>query len=161
RAQISRLETMALDLHRQQTDGTADLDFRTDDPGALGAWVAENTGLGLPLARRQPPDEVRKYTPQGGKILKNANGDFVSVFYQVDQVPVTLITARISTLRQEDIPSEGLWQKKIYHRSVPGTETHLLSWTRDNQSYVLASDLPGVGQQACFVCHTNPKRREI
>ncbi|SRR5712692_1189868 len=161
RPEISRLETLALDLHRQQENGTADLDFRTDDPDALGTWVAEKTGLDLPLATHQPRDEVRKYKPQGAKILRNADGDIVSVFYQVDRVPVTLVAASIRSLRKEDAPSEGLWQKKIYHRSVLGAETHLLSWTRDKQSYVLASDLPGLGQQACFLCHTNPKRREI
>lgn len=158
---MSKLETLALDLHLQEKKGALDFDFRTDDPDALGDWVAEKSGLELPLATRQPADEVREYKLQGAKILKNRDGDIVSVFYQVDRVPVTLIAASVRSLRKEETPSEGLWQKKIYHRSVSGTETNLLSWTRDKQSYVLASDLPGAGQQACFVCHTNPRRREI
>jgi len=158
---ISRLETLALDLHLRQKKGTAELDFRTHDLDALRVWVAEESDLDLPLATHQPADEVAKYELQGAKILKNTDGDIVSVFYQVDRVPVTLIAASVRSLGKEEAPSEGLWQKKIYHRSVSGTGTNLLSWTRDEQSYVLASDLPGLGQQSCFVCHTNPKRREI
>lgn len=158
---ISRLETLALDLHLRQKKGTAELDFRTHDLDALRVWVAEESDLDLPLATHQPADEVAKYELQGAKILKNTDGDIVSVFYQVDRVPVTLIAASVRSLGKAEAPSEGLWQKKIYHRSVSGTGTNLLSWTRDEQSYVLASDLPGLGQQACFVCHTNPKRREI
>lgn len=155
------LETIALDLHLQQRRGLQQLDFSTDDPQALREWALQRTGLEVDLAD-QPAGDDQKYKTQGAKILTTVEGQILSVFFRVDQIPVTLITARVGTLPKGEAPSKGILQKRIFYRFDSSSNTNLLSWTRgNNQSYVLASDLPNLGRAGCFVCHTNPHRREL
>lgn len=37
----------------------------------------------------------------------------------------------------------------------------LLTWGADGQAYVLVSDLPRAGTDACGICHTTPGRRAL
>jgi|GEM_PF-2816723 len=156
----TKLEVLALDLHMQQRRGLQQLDFSTEDPQALRVWAAQQTGLKLDLAD-QPAGGDPQYQVDGARIWPTSRGQIVSVFFTVDQIPVTLIAANVRTVAKGEVPSKGIFQKKIFYRFDSASNTSLLSWTRDDQSYVLASDLPNLGRAACFVCHTSPHRREL
>jgi len=156
----TKLEAIALDLHKQQRYGRPQVDFATDDPATLGQWVRQTAGLELELAH-QPPGDFQKYKSQGGKILTTPSGPIAVVFLRIDLVPVTLVTARVNALQKREAPSEGILRKRILYRLDSSSGINLLSWTRGEQTYVFASELPHLGRAACFVCHTDPRRREL
>ncbi len=158
-ARVSKLEALALDLQTKSRAGAPELDFATDNPRVLRSWVMDKTGLKLELAAHQ--NELAEYRPRGAKIVKAQGGDIVAVAYYVAQMPVTLVTADVRTLPKKGVPSKGMFKKDIFYRLDPVSHTSLLSWTRADQSYVLASDLPDLGRTACFVCHTDPRRQEL
>jgi anti-sigma factor RsiW len=157
---VTRLEALALDLHLQQRRGLQQFDFVTDEPETISEWAMEKTGLEFFWAQ-QPDEDQHQYKLEGAKVLPTSSGPILAVFFRVDEVPVTLTTANVRSLAKGEAPSKGILQKKIFHRFDSSSGTNLLSWTRDDQSYVFASDLPNLGRGACFVCHTNQRRRSL
>jgi hypothetical protein len=79
--------------------------------------------------------------------------------YEIDRRPVTLVTARLSDL--SDPPPEWRASKHVIYRHLAAGGRKLLVWGSDGQAYALISDLPGYGQEACFLCHTSPDRRTL
>src|SRR5262249_23733613 len=156
----TKLEAFALDLLKQQKHGQPEGDFRSDDPETLSEWASNAAGLELDLAD-QPPADSQKYKLQGGKIWTTPSGPIAVVFFSVDQVPVTLLTVHVDALEKGEAPSEGILRKRILYRLDSSSGINLLSWTRGKQTYVFASELPNLGRAACFVCHTNERRREL
>jgi len=159
-SRVTQLEALALDLHLQQRRGLQQLDFSPEDPETISEWALQSTGLEVHWAR-QPVGDEHRYKLEGAKILTTASGPILVVFFRVDQIPVTLTTADVRALAKGEAPGKGILQKKIFYRFDSSSGTNLLSWTRDDQTYVFASDLPNLGRGACFVCHTNPRRREL
>ena len=156
----TKLEALALGLQMQQRHGQQQRDFTTDDPEALAEWALEKTGLGVHLAD-QAVENLQEYKLEGAKFLTTPSGPILAVFLRIDQVPVTLAAARVDALAKGEAPSQGIWRKKIFYRFDSSSGVNLLSWTRDEQTYVFASGLPNLGRAACFVCHTNARRREL
>jgi len=156
----TKLEALALDLQMQQRHSRQQLDFTTDDPEAMAEWALEKSGLEVHLAD-QAVEDLHKYKLEGAKFFGTPSGPILAVFFFIDQVPVTLAAARADALAEGEAPSQGIWRKKIFHRFDSSSGVNLLSWTRDEQTYVFASKLPNLGRAACFVCHTNPRRREL
>src|SRR5215831_10162160 len=154
----TKLEALALDLQMQQRHGLQQLDFTTDDPEVLAEWALGKTGLQVHLADQAVEDE---YKLEGAKFFATPSGPVLAVFLRIDQVPVTLAAARVDALSKGEAPSQGIWRKKIFYRFDSSSGLNLLSWTRDEQTYVFASGLPNLGRAACFVCHTNARRREL
>ena len=157
---VAKLEALALDLHLQQRQGLQQVDFSPEDPETISEWALQSTGLEVHWAR-QPAGDEHKYKLEGAKILTTSPGPILVVFFRVDQIPVTLTTADVRALAKGEAPSKGILRKKILYRFDSSSSTNLLSWTRDDQTYVFASDLPNLGRGACFVCHTNARRREL
>jgi len=74
--------------------------------------------------------------------------------YRIDGRPVTLVLARAGDVI--DAPPSSWWSKRVTRRrDAHGVNT--LRWTVGGGTYVLVSELEGQGQQACFICHTDPK----
>src|SRR5262249_15160021 len=138
----TKLEALALDLQMQQRQGLQ-LDFTSDDPGALAEWTLEKTGLEVHLAD-QAAGDLYKYKLEGAKFFATPSGPILAVFFFIDQVPVTLTAARVDALAKGEAPSQGVWRKKIFYRLDPSSGVNLLSWTRDEQTYVFASELPNL-----------------
>src|SRR5262249_27739335 len=154
----TKLEALALDLQMQQRHGQQQLDFTTDDPEALAEWALEKTGLQVHLADQAAEEE---YKLEGAKYFDPPSRPVLAVFLRTEQVPVTLAAARVDALSKAEAPSQGIWRKKIFYRLDSNSGVNLLSWTRDEQTYVFVSELPNLGRAACFVCHTNARRREL
>lgn len=81
------------------------------------------------------------------------------VEYEIDGRPVTLLTA---PQREVDPPpAEAAFGKRVTYRSSGERGVKLLTWAADGEAYVLVSGLPGHGTQACSLCHTDTRRREL
>ena len=81
------------------------------------------------------------------------------IAFRVDDKPVSLLVA--PDARVPDAPRWSALGKRVRWQVDPETGAKLLSWTNSGQAYTLVSELPGGGQRACLVCHTDPRRRAL
>ena len=156
---LSGFERAALSFHLRRLESSADYDLRTDSASELKGWLAARTGLEAALATARPTEDGRRYQVVGAKLMERAGVRYAAVAYRIDSRPVTLLTARADRLPQA--PARGLLGKRIHYRFDPEHRLKILTWTSSGQTYSLISDLPQLGQQSCFVCHTDPARRRV
>ena len=149
-------EAAALALHAQHRTGGMALDFRSASVPEVRGWVESATGLGVSLAVHRPPEEARRFVLEGARRVSVEGVRAAAVAYRVGDRPVTLLTAAA-----RDVPDRAAawsrFRKNVDWRVTP--DGQLLTWTNSGQVYALVSELPGYGQQACFVCHTDAARR--
>lgn len=148
-------ERAARALHEQAAHGGITLDFESTSPSAIRGWLTER---GVPVAKLvpQPTDSPARIVPVGAAVARLRGGSASFVRYEIDGHPVTLITADAAATPG---PSAS-WplSKQITHRRDGGLDA--LTWTTGGQTYVLVSDLPGRGTQACLLCHVDPRFRQ-
>jgi len=145
----SPLESAALEAHA----AAEPLDLETGDPERLRGWIAQETGLEVQLAAVEQKVE-------GARIVRAGGVRAVAIAYLTSGCPATLVVSPRRPLGA-GAPAPGLLRKHIAFRRDAARSLKVLSWTRGEQSYALVSALPGVGQEACFVCHTDPDRRAL
>jgi anti-sigma factor RsiW len=148
-------ERAARALHEQAAQGGLSLDFESSSPAAIREWLHDR---GAPVAKlvQQPGDNPARIVPVGASVAKLRGGSASLVRYEIDGHPVTLMTADAAATAG---PSSS-WplSKQITHRRDGGLDA--LTWTTSGQTYVLVSNLPGRGTQACLLCHVDPRFRQ-
>lgn len=148
-------ERAARALHEQAAHGGLSLDFESSSPVAIREWLHDR---GAPVAKLvQPPAGTPvRIVPVGASVAKLRGGSASLVRYEIDGHPVTLMTAAAAATPG---PSSS-WplSKQVTHRRDGGLDA--LTWTTGGQTYVLVSDLPGRGTQACLLCHIDPRFRQ-
>lgn len=156
----TRFEQVARELHARLRDPDAPLEFRSESGREVRRWVKEHTDLSASLADRRPPEDIERYRLRGASSVKLGDYSAAAVTFLVDSRPVTLLLTK-----QENVPDAPRWNflgKRVRYRVEREGETlKLLSWTNSGNAYTLVSELPGLGQRACLVCHTDPARRRL
>ena len=152
-------ESAARDLHRERLAGRLELDEVTASPDRLREWLREHAGFDLSLAVARPPEDAGRFRLLGAKVIRAAGARAALVAYDVDARPVTLVSAPLRDV--PDPPQEFHLRKKVAVRIDPERGLKTLTWGADGQAYVLVSDLPRVGTDACGICHTAPERRAL
>lgn len=154
----SELETIALQMHRQRLEGSLALDFRTSSAGAARSWMAQHGGVVADIALERPVEDGGSYQLEGVRRIESNGHSAMLVAYRVDSHAVTLVAARSADFA--DHPPEAAFAKRIFfHSDASGQK--VITWSISGQSYSLVSDLPGYGQQGCFLCHTEASRRAM
>src|SRR5262249_46728966 len=128
--------------------------IETDDRGQLASWIGEHTGIHVWLALD---------TPMRAQVIGLGGGRAVAFSYRMEARPGTVVAPSTRTLGSA-APAGAFLRKRITYRhdpADPAGDVKVLTWTRKDQSYALVSGLPNLGQQACFICHTDPERRQL
>lgn len=148
-------ERAARTLHEHAAQGGLSLDFESSSPSAIRGWLQER-GAPVPNLAIQPADSRMRIRPVGAAVARLRDGSASLVRYEIDGHPVTLMTADADATPG---PSAS-WplSKQITHRRDGGLDA--LAWTAGGQTYVLVSDLPGRGTQACLLCHADARFRQ-
>lgn len=152
-------EVAARDAHLERLAGTLAYDYVTDSPGTLRPWLRAHAGFDLSLAVVRPPGDVGRFQLLGAKVIRAAGARAALVGYEVDSHPATLVSAPLHDV--PDPPEELHLRKKVMVRFDAARGLKLLTWGADGQAYVLVSDLPAAGTDACGICHTTPERRAL
>jgi anti-sigma factor RsiW len=149
-------ERAAVALHEQAAKGGVSLDFESGSPSAIRNWLHDQ---GAPVAKlvTQPSESAARIVPVGASVARLRGGSASLVRYKVDGHAVTLMTADAGATPG---PSAS-WplSKQITRRRDNGVDA--LTWTTGGQTYVLVSDLPGRGTQACLLCHADARFRQV
>jgi hypothetical protein len=147
-------ERAARTLHEQAAHGGIALDFKSSSAESIRDWLRDR-GAPAPELTGQPPGGAPEIVPLGASVARLRNGSASLVRYEVDGHPVTLMAAPTATT---EVPARS-WplSKQVTHRRDAGVGA--LSWMRGDQTFVLVSDLPGRGLQACLLCHVDARFR--
>jgi hypothetical protein len=133
------------------------IDYATSDERDAWRWLGERRAPVTSLVANRDEDGRARFVPLGAAVRDVAGVRASVLAYRVDGEPVTLVLARAGDV--PDAPRSGLWSKRVTHRrDERGVNT--LTWTVGGGTYVLVSELEGYGQQACFICHTDPSFQE-
>ncbi|HKQ97392.1 MAG TPA: anti-sigma factor [Candidatus Polarisedimenticolia bacterium] len=152
-------EVAARDAHLERLAGSLAYDYVTASPETLRPWLREHAGFDLSLAVVRPPGDAGRFQLLGAKVIRAAGARAALVGYEVDAHPVTLVSAPLRDV--PDPPEELHLRKKVMVRFDAARGLKLLTWGADGQAYVLVSDLPAAGTDACGICHTTPERRAL
>ncbi len=155
----SGLEAHAVAKHAKRIQGALDWQMQTSESRRLQQWLTEQTGLFAHLPDKRPDEDAGHFRLLGVTLLAESGPTTAIIGYEVDRQPVTLLTAKLSQLR--DAPPEARFSKNVFYRAEAEHGFHVLSWSTEGQAYVMVSSLPQFGQQGCFLCHTTPARREL
>ena len=158
-AASTAFETAARDAHLQRLAGALQYDYMTAAPETLRPWLRAHAGFDLSLAIERPPGDAGRFQLLGAKVIRAAGVRAALVGYDVDAHPVTLVSAPLRDV--PDPPEEFHLKKKVAVRFDAERGLKLLTWGADGQAYVLVSDLPAAGTDACGICHTTPERRAL
>lgn len=130
------------------------LDLQSSEEWLIVRWLAAHDLPVGSFALNRSPTERARFVPIGAAERTVAGARAAIVEYRIDDRPVTLVIARRGTV--PSAPGAGWLSKRIVHRrDADGVQS--LSWTAGGDTYVLVSELPGVGQRACFICHTDAR----
>lgn len=147
-------EQDGLALHAQLRDEPATLSFRSDDEQALWRWLDAQGAPVTTMTIDRPQAERARFVAVGATVRTLGGAQTSVLSYRIDGRPVTLALARVHDVA--DAPPAGWWTKRVaYHRGPDGVNS--LTWTVGGGTYVMASELDGVGQRACLICHTSAK----
>ncbi len=155
----SALEAVAVAEHAKRIQGALDWQLQTSESRRLQQWLTERSGLFAHLPDKRPDEDAGHFRLLGATLLSAGGPTTAIIGYEVDRQPVTLLTAKLSQVR--DAPPEARFSKNVFYRAEAEHGFHVLSWSTEGQAYVMVSSLPQFGQQGCFLCHTTPARREL
>jgi anti-sigma factor RsiW len=156
---LSTIERTALYEHERRLRGEEDWAVRSDEAPPIRRWVEERTGLSTSIPDERPVEDAGRLRLVGARLGRAGTARAAVIGYEIDARPVTLVTANLSDLA--DPPPEWRLSKGVTFRLLPAGGHKVLAWGSDGQAYAIVSDLPGYGQEACFVCHTAPDRRAL
>ncbi|HVS01370.1 MAG TPA: zf-HC2 domain-containing protein [Thermoanaerobaculia bacterium] len=151
------LEALAADTWGELAAGQLTLDLRTEDPAVLRRWLRQRD-LDAALASERPATEASAFQLRGVRDLSRPGAPAAAVVYRIAGRDALLVTGR-----QADAPEVPRWSltgKRVRFRHPPGG-AKLLSWSNSGKAYVLASELPALGQRGCLICHTDAPRRRL
>jgi anti-sigma factor RsiW len=152
-------EVVAIEEHARRTLGAPRWELATTDIRTLRTWVYSRTMLNASIPEQRPAEDVEQLGVVGAKVVQVAGKITAEIGYEVNGQPVTLMTARLKDLH--DPPQETRFSKSVAYRVDSSHGYRLLTWGSDGPAYVMVSNLPGFGQQGCFLCHTAPERRKL
>lgn len=156
---LNPLERTARDLYLASASGDVSFDLTDDSPQAVSDWARRRHGLRVDLADARPTPDAGRYQLIGAKAISIGAQQGVLVTYRIDSSSVALLTTRSDAIA--DAPREAWFAKTITYRNDLDAGVKILTWTQKGQSYALASTLPNVGEESCFVCHVAPARRNL
>jgi hypothetical protein len=121
------------------------LDFRSDDPAAIGGWVKQKTDLALAL-----PPHGGQVRILGARLVEREGAPAAAIAYRIGDVRATLFVARARR------PSAIGDRTAGRHRSAKTAafQNGSFSWSARDQVYTLVSSAKDP-QIACLLCHAN------
>jgi anti-sigma factor RsiW len=147
-------EELALAAHEDLRHG-ARLDVESASADELRGFLrAHGLSVGLAHQRAGAPPAVEL---AGVRLVPGGREPVALVSYHVDGHLASLVVTK-----GPDVPEAPSWSpfgKRIWVRNAGGVT--LLTWRNSGNAYTLVSELPGLGEKACFVCHTDPERRRV
>jgi anti-sigma factor RsiW len=156
----SEFAELAVNTHRQFTQGTLALAVHSDSQQTLNEWF--KTGSKFPLAlpaSPAAPGEERPYRLQGARMVQVSGETAAYIAYQMQTGPAGLMVTPDSVA----VASGGVqvaFKKVTFHYGrLQGYK--VVSWSIHGLTYALVSQEGNRTQQSCMVCHSAMRDRDL
>ncbi|HSR54199.1 MAG TPA: hypothetical protein VLV83_25500 [Acidobacteriota bacterium] len=154
----SMLERAAYTIHTGKHSPGPVVNLASASLSDAQQWISRTAGLELETDIPATPKNCCQDVSLRQACKTSVEGcTTMALRYEVAGHPVTLLIADAARLK--DAPEPSLWHKNVVYRPAEGDGLKTLSWTDGGQTYTLISDLPGYGQQACYLCHLDESTR--
>lgn len=129
--------------------GSKGPDFRSNDFGAIRAWVSAQTNIDIDLPPGQSVEGARPVRLIGARLIRFRGSRIAAIDYRVgDRVATLLVSGKRPRLGWSAEPSQHLFSQI---RTEGGGRA--LSWDMGNEVYTIAFAGAREFHGACLICH--------
>jgi hypothetical protein len=129
--------------------GSKDPDFRSNDFGAIRAWVSAQTRIDIDLPPGESVEGARPVRLIGARLIRFRGSRVAAIDYRVgDRVATLLVSGKRPRLGWTTEPSQHLFSQI---RMQGGGRA--LSWDMGNEVYTIAFAGAREFHGACLICH--------
>ena len=156
----SRFAQFAVATHRQHFQGGLALDVHANSQQVLNEWFKVNVPFSLNLPASPPlPDENRPYRLKGARLVRFRAKSAAFVAYQAEAGAVSLMVAPNSAAIAAGGVEVPFKKVGFHYRNVEGYK--VVTWSAHGLTYALVSQEGNRTQQACMVCHSAMRDRDL
>ena len=156
----ARFAEFAANTHRQHTQGDLALEFHSDSPQMLNAWLQTKSPFQLAVpAAPGAPGKDEPYQLEGARVVQVGGRPAVYIAYQVQKAPVSLLV----TPESAATASGGVtvdYKKVSFHYRAVG-DYRVVTWSLHGRTYALVSQEANSTQRSCMVCHSAMRDRDL
>lgn len=127
-----------------------DFDFRSEDFGAIQAWVKAEANIDVDLPEGPAAAQSAQIRLLGVRLMRLRGIPVAAIDYRVGrEVATLLVSARHSGLGATNGTGRHMFS------TIKTTGTRLVSWNMRDENYAIAFTGTGNMHEACMLCHAN------
>jgi len=143
----------AVDAHNDYEDGTEPLEFRSNSPASVTAWIQAHVPFQFRLPEAEhSPDQSAAYHLSGASIFDFKKKKVALVVYQMQTKKISLLVAPADLAILKGGQEVQIGKLTFRYRSTGGLE--VITWSNHGLAYALVSPHEGSSAEgSCLVCH--------
>lgn len=156
-----QLSQFAVQTHELHAQGRLALDFHTDSPEALNAWLRKKASfpLVLPTSPIPPAEAAPPYRLEGAQLVRLGRGNAAYIAYRMQTGPVGLMVTPASLAVASGGKQVNINQLAFHYNVV--NKYRVVTWSVHGLTYALVSQDSDSTQSSCMVCHSALKDRNL
>ena len=151
---------MAVDVHQRHQRGQLPLEVETGVARAVSNWFAGKVPFVVSLPEHQDsPGEGNRFEIRGARLVGFGGGYAAYVAYEMGRHPISLVITSTSVAKPaggHTVSSKGI---TFHLENIDGLE--VVTWSHQNLTYALVSNLTEPGPRSCMVCHQGADDRAL
>jgi anti-sigma factor RsiW len=151
-ARASSYVEAAVATHRGFLDGRLPLEFQSNSPEQVTAWLTAKVPFAFRLPKAQsPPDSIPPYRLIGASVVKYRGSPAALVTYEKQKQKISLLVASADSAvvaGGDEVRSGNL---TFHYRTDQGF--NVVTWSNHGLSYAVVSSTPGSARESCIICH--------
>jgi anti-sigma factor RsiW len=157
-ARASSYVEAAVVTHRSFLDGRLPLEFQSNSPEQVTAWLTAKVPFAFRLPKAQSaPDSIPPYRLIGACVVKYRGSPAALVTYEKQKQKISLLVASADSAvvaGGDEVRSGNL---TFHYRTDQGF--NVVTWSNHGLSYAVVSSTPGSARESCIICHQDMSDR--
>ncbi len=143
----------AVNAHHDYEDGTEPLEFHSNSPASVTAWIQAHVPFRFRLPEAEhSPDQPAAYQLTGASIFDFKKKKVALVVYQMQTKKISLLVAPADLAILKGGQEVQMGKLTFRYRSTGGLE--VITWSNHGLAYALVSPHEGSSAEgSCLVCH--------
>jgi mycothiol system anti-sigma-R factor len=157
-ARASNYVEAAIATHRGFLDGSLPLEFQSNSPEQVTAWLTGKVPFAFRLPKSQSDrDSIPPYRLIGASVVKYRGSPAALVTYEKQKEKISLLVASADSAvvaGGDEVRSGNL---TFHYRTDQGF--NVVTWTNHGLSYAVVSSMAGSARESCIICHQDMSDR--
>lgn len=156
----SKFAELAVNTHRQHTQGHLALDVLSDSQPTVNDWFKAKLQYHLALpASPAVPGEERPYRLEGASLMPVGGRTAAYIAYKMQPGAASLIVTPDSVAIASGGVEANFKKVSFHYAMVQGYK--VVTWSAHGLTYALVSDEGNNTQRSCMVCHSAMRDRDL